>query len=35
MMTDKATQLYRLHQKEDGSYEATPIETAPIARRSA
>lgn len=28
MMTDKATQLYHLHQKEDGSFEAVPIEAA-------
>lgn len=30
MMTDKATQLYRLHQKEDGTYEAIPFEEASL-----
>jgi peptide deformylase len=32
MMTDKAKQLYKLREKEDGTYEAIPIEEAMLGR---
>ena len=34
LMTDKATQIYKLVKGEDGEIEAVPLEEAPVVRRA-